>query len=142
MSSAGTTLPPHSQWKPNEIQLFLRLSKESLKTAVPFFSLISMDKGFALPSSTAFAITEVRGDIITVQISIHNFDNRERDHIAFYTSSNLRVVSTICSKLNMADALKCEITATLVRKDEVCFSIVPTSKTAENRLLSFLRLFE
>lgn len=142
MASSGTTPPPHSQWKPNKIRLSLRLSKEALKKEVPFFSLISMDNGFVIPSSTTFAITEVLGDIITVQISIHNFGNRARDHIAFYTSSNLRDVSTICSKLNMADALKCEITANIIGKDEVCFSIVPASKTAESRLSAFLSLFE
>ncbi len=142
MSTSGATLPPHSQWTPKEFRIILKLSADSLKYEVPFFALINMkESGFVIPSSSTFAIVAVKGSIITVQISIRNFGSRPKDHIAFGTRSNLQDVSTACSKLNMADALKCRITASMASKDEVCFSILPSSETVEKKLAKFFSIY-
>ncbi len=141
-SSDSTTTPPHSQWVANEFRLNLRLSADSLKHKVPFFALITMQGGFVIPTASTFAIISSQEGIITVQISIRNFASRPKDHIAFGTCSDLQHVSTVCSKLNMADALGCKITATLIGKNDVSFSILPSSENAEKKLTKFFSIYE
>lgn len=141
MATNDNVQHPEARWVPNVFQLSLQMSEKSMRSESPFFILISMKSGFSIPNSSCFTTTNVTPDSVVVKILVKTSDLLN-NHIAFSTSSPLEKVSITCSKLNMANSLKCKIVAA-VQGTDVVFSITAPSESAEKKLINqYFSLFD
>lgn len=143
MTNTEETQHHRSQWAPTPVAIRTYLSEKSLNSKSRFFSYVSKEEGFTIPSPCLFTTTSKDNKTFRVQISLPKTNKKinERNSLSFHVISPMGDVSVVCSKLNMASALGCKIVAHLEEK-EVVFTISSPGQLAEKKLIKNFELFD
>ncbi len=143
MNKEETPQHHHLQWTPTPVTIRICLSEKSLDDKSRFFSYVSKEEGFTIPSPCFFTTTSKDNKAFRVQISLPktNKEINERNSLSFHVISPMGDVSVVCSKLNMASALGCRIVAHL-ENNEVSFTICSPGPLAEKKLIKNFELFD
>lgn len=152
MTSQDSAQHHNTQWTPKLIEVRICLSPKSLDPKNQFFSLISAEEEYVLPSPCFFMTTSKGSDSFRIQVSttekIDTAGSKKKrkstirkNVFSFHAIASLKDINVACSKLNMANALNSKIVVKLNKHDAV-FSIFAFDEATEDCLIKNFDLFD